>query len=161
MVWFLVNPTKSNQNLRVFSELVNLQDCVCDNLADLSWRPYCRKGDNSLQHYYLVHKFILMPQAREIPAAKAAVDKECEQLEKIRRGTWRKSKVRKRWSMKQGRRAQKFISIDWWTSVIQKNAEVGGKMMVAKMFDSVEGIWSVYLLLDFKGEGAWVDNFLD
>ena len=34
------------------------------------------KGDNSLQHYNLVHKFILMPQAMKFPAAKAAVDKE-------------------------------------------------------------------------------------
>ena len=33
------------------------------------------KGDNSLQHYQLVHKFIPMPQAMKIPAAKAAVDK--------------------------------------------------------------------------------------
>ena len=32
------------------------------------------KGDNSLQHYKLVHKFIPMPQAMKIPAAKAAVD---------------------------------------------------------------------------------------
>ena len=30
------------------------------------------KGDNSLQHYNLVHKFIPMPQAMKIPAAKAA-----------------------------------------------------------------------------------------
>ena len=29
------------------------------------------KGDNSLQHYNLVHKFIPMPQAMKIPAAKA------------------------------------------------------------------------------------------
>ena len=41
------------------------------------------KGDNSLQHENLVHKFIPMPQALKIPAAKAAVDKECEKLEKI------------------------------------------------------------------------------
>ena len=41
------------------------------------------KGDNSLQHYNLVHKFIPMPQAMKIPAAKAAVDKEWEKLEKI------------------------------------------------------------------------------
>ena len=34
------------------------------------------KGENSLQHYNLVHKFILMPQAMKIPAGKAAVDKE-------------------------------------------------------------------------------------
>ena len=39
------------------------------------------KGDNSLQHYNLVHKFIPMPQAMKILAAKAAVDKEWEKLE--------------------------------------------------------------------------------
>ena len=38
------------------------------------------KGDNSLQHYNLVHKFIPMPQAMKIPAAKSAVDKEWEKL---------------------------------------------------------------------------------
>ena len=41
------------------------------------------KGDNSLQHHNLVHKFIPMPQAMKMPAAKAAVDKEWEKLEKI------------------------------------------------------------------------------
>ena len=33
------------------------------------------KGDNSLQHYNMVHKFIPMLQDMQIPAAKAAVDK--------------------------------------------------------------------------------------
>ena len=50
------------------------------------------KGDNSLQHYNLVHKFIPMPQAMKIPAAKAAVDKEWEKLEKI--SAWNLTKVR-------------------------------------------------------------------
>ena len=50
------------------------------------------KGDNSLQHYNLVHKFIPMPQAIKIPAAKAAVDKEWEKLEKI--SAWNLTKVR-------------------------------------------------------------------
>ena len=50
------------------------------------------KGDNSLQHYYLVHKFIPMPQAMKIPAAKAAVDKEWEKLEKF--SAWNLTKVR-------------------------------------------------------------------
>ena len=45
------------------------------------------KGDNSLQHYNLVHKFIPVPQAMKIPAAKAAVDKEWENWRKFRRGT--------------------------------------------------------------------------
>ena len=50
------------------------------------------KGENSLQHYNLVHKFIPMPQAMKIPAAKAAVDKECEKLEKI--SEWNLTKVK-------------------------------------------------------------------
>ena len=50
------------------------------------------KGDNSLQHYNLVHKFIPMPQAMKTPAAKAAVDKEWEKLEKI--SAWNLTKVR-------------------------------------------------------------------
>ena len=45
------------------------------------------KGENSLQHYNLVHKCIPMPQAMKIPAAKVAVDKEWENWRKFRRGT--------------------------------------------------------------------------
>ena len=45
------------------------------------------KGDNSLPHKYLVHKFIPMPQAMKIPAAKAAADKEWEKWRNFRRGT--------------------------------------------------------------------------
>ena len=41
------------------------------------------RGDTSLQHYNLVYKFIPMPQAMKILAAKAAVDKEWEKLEKV------------------------------------------------------------------------------
>ena len=51
-----------------------------------------RKGENLLQHYSLVHKFIPMPQAMKIPAAKAAVDKAWEKLEKI--SAWNLTKVR-------------------------------------------------------------------
>ena len=50
------------------------------------------KGENSLQHYNLVHKFIPMPQAMKIPAATAAVDKEWEKLEKI--SAWNLTKVK-------------------------------------------------------------------
>ena len=50
------------------------------------------KEDNSLQHYDLVHKFVLIHQAMKIPAAKAAVDKEGEKLEKI--SVWNLTKVK-------------------------------------------------------------------
>ena len=49
------------------------------------------KGENSLQYYNLVHKFITMRQAMKILAAKAAVDKEWEKLEKI--SAWNLTKV--------------------------------------------------------------------
>ena len=86
------------------------------------------RGDNSPQHDNLVHKFIPMPQAMKIPAAKAAVDiKNGRNWKRFRRGTWRKPEVKKRWSMKQGRRAQKFILFHWWTYFIWKNAELEAK----------------------------------
>ena len=50
------------------------------------------RGDKSLQHYNLVHKFSPMPQAMKIPAAKAGADKEREKLEKI--PAWDLTKVR-------------------------------------------------------------------
>ena len=50
------------------------------------------RWDNSQQHCNMVHKFIPMPQAMKIPAAKAAVDKEWEKLEKI--PAWDLTKVR-------------------------------------------------------------------
>ena len=50
------------------------------------------KGEKSLQHYNLVHKFIPMPQAMKIPAAKEAADKEWEKLEKI--SAWNLTKVK-------------------------------------------------------------------
>ena len=50
------------------------------------------RGDNSLQHFNLVHKFIPLAQAMKIPTAKAAVVKEWEKLEKI--PAWDLTKVR-------------------------------------------------------------------
>ena len=50
------------------------------------------QGENSSQHYNLVHKFIPMPQAMKIPATKAAVDKEWEKLEKF--SAWNLTKVK-------------------------------------------------------------------
>ena len=50
------------------------------------------KGNNSLQHDNLVHKFIPIPQTIKIPTAKAAVDKEWETSEKF--SAWNLTKVR-------------------------------------------------------------------
>ena len=67
------------------------------NLQDCVWENHCR----------LIMKTILQ-------------GKETKHWRKFRRGTWRKSEVNRRWSMKQGRRAQKFISPHWWTHLISR-----------------------------------------
>ena len=80
----VMHPTTLEQDLRVFWKPVNLQDCVWGESLPIHHEDHIAgKGENSLQHYNLVHKFIPMPQAMNIPAAKAAVDKEWEKLEKI------------------------------------------------------------------------------
>ena len=77
----MVDPTKSNQDLRAFWKPVNLQDCVWENLYRIIMKTIVQeKVNNSLQHYNLVHTYIPMLQAVKIPAAKAAVDKECEKI---------------------------------------------------------------------------------
>ena len=53
------------------------------------------KGNSSLKHANLIHKFIPMLQALKIPAAKAAVDKEWEKMEKISAWNLRKVKSKK------------------------------------------------------------------
>ena len=75
----------SSQNLRVSSESTRMQ--MEESLQNYHEDHFAGKGNNSLQHYNLVHKFIPMPQAVKIPAAKAAADKEWEKLKRFRRGT--------------------------------------------------------------------------
>ena len=45
------------------------------------------RGINSLNHYNLVHKFIPMPQAMKIQDAKAAVEREWENLKRHQHGS--------------------------------------------------------------------------
>ena len=67
----VVHPIKSKQNLRVFWKLANLQGLrMGESLPIHHDDHFAGKGDNSPQHYNLVHKFIPMPQAMKIPAAK-------------------------------------------------------------------------------------------
>ena len=55
-----------------------------DHIAD--------NGFTSMTHYNLVHNFILVPQTKKIPDAKAAVDKEWKKLETI--PAWQMEKVK-------------------------------------------------------------------
>ena len=76
-------------------------------------RSYHWKRDefcDSVQSSAQIHSYA---SSSENSDAKAAVV--------IWHGSWRKSETRKRWSMKQGIREEKFISRYWWISVISRN----------------------------------------
>ena len=89
--------TRTQQNSRRFLEADESTRMRMGNSEPSNHEDHIAgKGENSLQHYNLVHKFIPMPQAMKIPAAKAAVEKEWEKLEKILAWNLTKSKVRKR-----------------------------------------------------------------
>ena len=70
-----------------------LRDCVWEIRYRIIMKTILQeKGENSLQHKNLVHKLIPMLQVMKILAAKVAVDKEWEKLEKI--SAWNLTKVR-------------------------------------------------------------------
>ena len=85
------------------------------------------KGESSLQHYNLVHKFIPMPQTMKIPAAKAAKDKEWETLEKF--SAWNLTKVRSKTEVIE--EAKTSVATIYFASLMDmchlKNAELEAK----------------------------------
>ena len=117
----MVNPMRSNLNLRVFWKPVNPQDCVWENLYRIFMKT-------TLQEKETIHCSIIIWLTSLCPCLKLWKFQQQKQQWtrngknwiRFRRGTWQKSEVRKRSSMKQGRRAQKFISPHWWTYVTWK-----------------------------------------
>ena len=88
-------PTKSeNQSMHALEKLTSLREECLEGflLKDLEDHIVEKEGFNSLSHFILVRKFVLMPQAMKILDAKAAVDKEWEKLEKL--PAWQMTKVK-------------------------------------------------------------------
>ena len=68
--WWIQQNLK--QDLRVFWKLVNLQDCVWEISVSNYYEDHIAGNrDNSLQHYNLVYKFILMCQSYESSNSKS------------------------------------------------------------------------------------------
>ena len=83
----MVDPTKIRQNLRILEANESTRMRMGNSITILQERVRI--------HYSITIWFISlfpMPQAMKIPAAKAAVDKEWEKLEKI--SAWNLTKVR-------------------------------------------------------------------
>ena len=83
IVGLVVHPTKSKKFVCILEARESTRLRMGESLPNHHEDHIAGKGENSLRHYNLVHKFIPMPQAMKIVAAKAAVDKEWEKLEKI------------------------------------------------------------------------------
>ena len=86
----VVHPKKLKQDLRVFWRLMNPKECVWENSYRLIMKTILQgKGDNSLQLYLLVHKFIPMPQAIKNSSSKSSSGQGMGKIgENFRRGTW-------------------------------------------------------------------------
>ena len=66
---------------------MNPQDCGLKNLYQIIMRAILQENGQFTATLQFGTQIFPMPQAMKIPAAKAAVDKEWEEVEKIRRGT--------------------------------------------------------------------------
>ena len=89
-----MDPTKLKQNLRVFWRLMNLHECVWEIRYRIIIKTIMQERVKI--HYSTTTWFtnlFLCLKAMKIPAAKAAVDKECEKLEKI--SAWNLTKSQK------------------------------------------------------------------
>ena len=109
----------SNQNLRASWKPVNPQDCVWKTLFGIIMRTILQERETIhcsitiwFTNLFLCFKRWKFPRPRQLWTRSG------KNWRKFRRGTWRKSEVNQRWSMMQGRWAQKFILLHWWTSVI-------------------------------------------
>ena len=109
----------SSQNLCVSWNPVNPHDCVWENHYRLIMRTILQ--EKGTIHYNITicfTNYFLCVKPWRYPQKKQLWIKNGKIWRKFRRGTWQKSETSQRWSMKQGRRAQKFILPHWWTSVI-------------------------------------------
>ena len=80
----VVHPTKSTKLACILEAGESKRLRMGESLPKHHEDHIAERGNNSIQHYNLVHKFIPMSQALKIQTAKAAVDKEWEKFgEKI------------------------------------------------------------------------------
>ena len=96
-------------------------------ITESSWRPKSWKWRQlTAVLQFGTHSFWCL-KSSTIPQQRQQRTRNGKNWRKFRRGTWRKSEVRKRWSMKQRRRAQKFFSPHWWTCDVFQNCWIGDK----------------------------------
>ena len=110
----VVRPMISSQNLRVSWKSVNPPECVWKNLYRIIMRTILQERVTIHCNIFIwfTNLFLCLKPWR-YPQQRQQWTKNGRNWKRFWRGTWRKSEVKKRWSMKQGRRAQKFVLPHW------------------------------------------------
>ena len=162
-LWLLLLPCKTSKKCKhgktrgktndIKSKLawkpVNPHDCGWKNLHQIIMRTILH--ERVTIHYnttiWFTNLFLCFKPWRS-PQQKQQWIKNGTNWKRFRRGTWRESEVRKRWSMKQGRTAQKFILPHWWTSVIWKmpNWRQSTKNTKVELYSEAI-LWKIILVL--------------
>ena len=128
MEWLVAKPTSSNQNLRASWKPVKPQDCVCEIHYQIIMRTILQeKGTIHCNIVIWFTNLCLSLKPKKFQQQRQQWTRNGKNWRKFRRGTWQKSKVRKRWSMKQGRRALQFIFASLMDICHLKNAELEAK----------------------------------
>ena len=150
----------SSLNLRVSWKSLNPQECVWKNLDQIIMRTILQEERtiHCIVTIWYTDLFLCLKQWR-YPQQRQQWINNGRNLKRFRRGTWRKSEVRKRWSMKQGRKAEKFILPHWWTSVIwrmpnwrQKHQKYKGRVVLRG--DTVKDDSGSYAVFTEQGSSA-------
>ena len=169
----VVNPMRSNQNLHVFWKLVNPRECVWENLYRVTMRTILQEEETihcNIPIWYT--NLFLCLKAMKIPAAKAAVYKEWEKLEKIlaRDLTKVRSKIEVIDEARK-KKVEKFTSLHWWTSVNWRmpNRRQSTKNTKVELFSEVT-LWKMILDLmqyslnkdhqhhKWRQQKSWISN---
>ena len=100
------------------------KNCVWENLYQIIMKTILKEIETN--HYNILNWFtnsFLCLNPYKFQQQKQQWTRNGKNWRNFRRGTWQKSGAKRRWSMKQGRRVQKFILHHWWTCHL-KNAEL-------------------------------------
>ena len=138
----------SSQNLRVSWKSVNPHDCVWKNFYRITMRIISQEEVTLHCSITIWYTIFPMPQAMKMLAAKAAVDKEWEKLEKI--PAWNLTKVRSTSEVIVGARTKGKSSFlpHWWTSVIWRMPNWSQSTTKTKVESYSEAtLWKMILVL--------------
>ena len=106
------------------------------------------RGINSLYHNKPVHKFFFSQKQWRFLKHKQQWTKIGKYLRKLRPGNWPKLELRKKWSMKQGKRAEQFPLLHWLISVTSKTlSRIQNYKSIKVELYSEEALWKTFQVL--------------